>query len=81
MISSLIYLLTEKAEETVIEPENELDFWIHQIYAFFAKKFFPSYDYNLILKKEAAEDRVRQAVLARIAKVKAEEAARYNFNK
>ncbi|XP_058851883.1 radial spoke head 10 homolog B [Acipenser ruthenus] len=68
--------LPEKAEETVIEPENELDFWIHQIYAFFAKKFFPSYDYNLILKKEAAEDRVRQAVLARIAKVKAEEAAR-----
>ncbi|MBN3303909.1 R10B1 protein, partial [Amia calva] len=62
--------------EGLDERESELDRWIQQVHVFFTKRFFPAYEYSLLVKKEVAEERERRVVRARTARARAAEAAR-----
>ncbi|KAM6951062.1 radial spoke head 10 homolog B [Aplochiton taeniatus] len=76
---------TEPAEERGMEGkpagpeaslESELDLWIQRTHQFFTKTFFPAFEYNLLLKREMEEGRLREEAWSRIALAKATEAAR-----
>ncbi|MBN3311546.1 R10B1 protein, partial [Atractosteus spatula] len=66
----------ENSEDTASEPESKLECWIQQMRIFFTQKLFPSYEHNLLVKREVAEERGRRVVRARMAKARVEEAAR-----
>ncbi|KAJ7984685.1 hypothetical protein DPEC_G00357320 [Dallia pectoralis] len=57
-------------------PSPELNFSIQGTHHFFTQRFFPAYEYSLVLKGEVVNDRLRQKELARIALAKAKEDVR-----
>ncbi|XP_030630978.1 radial spoke head 10 homolog B [Chanos chanos] len=59
-----------------VNPDTELECWIHGTHEFFTKTFFPAYEHSLQLDKEVQEERLRQSTRYRIALAKAKEYAR-----
>ncbi|NXI93414.1 R10B2 protein, partial [Psophia crepitans] len=65
--------LTEAAKT---KQDEEFNLWMCQVQTFFTTKFFPAYQHEKVLREKIQENRIRDAELAELRKIKDEELAK-----
>ncbi|GAB0196609.1 radial spoke head 10 B-like [Grus japonensis] len=68
--------LTDEPKEAKTEQEEEFSLWMCQVQIFFTTKFFPAYQHEKVLREKIQENRIRDAELAELRKIKDEELAK-----
>ncbi|KFQ99806.1 Radial spoke head 10 B, partial [Nipponia nippon] len=68
--------LTDEPKETKTEQDEEFSLWLCQVQIFFTTKFFPAYQHEKVLGEKMKENRIRDAELAELRKIKDEELAK-----
>ncbi|KFO14038.1 Radial spoke head 10 B, partial [Balearica regulorum gibbericeps] len=68
--------LTDEPKEAKTEQEEEFSLWMCQVQIFFTTKFFPAYQHEKVLREKIQENRLRDAELAELRKIKDEELAK-----
>ncbi|KAM6320492.1 radial spoke head 10 homolog B [Podargus strigoides] len=68
--------LTDEPEEAKTEQDEEFHLWMFQVQTFFTTKLFPAYEHEKMLRKKTKENRIRDAELAELRKIKDEELAK-----
>nr|XP_009492073.1 PREDICTED: radial spoke head 10 homolog B2-like [Pelecanus crispus] len=69
--------LTDEPKEAKTEQDEEFSLWMCQMQIFFTAKFFPAYQHEKVLKEKIKENRIRDAELAELRKMKDEELAKF----
>lgn len=67
--------VADKTKETRTEQE-EFSLWMGQVNIFFTTKLFPAYQHEKVLKEKIKENRIWDAELAELRKIKDEELAK-----
>lgn len=57
--------------------DEEFGQWMYQVQIFFIKNFFPAYHHEKALREKIKENRIQDAELAELRKMKDEELAKY----
>ncbi|NXG34864.1 R10B2 protein, partial [Dromaius novaehollandiae] len=68
--------VTEKLEDDKNEQNEEVGLQLCQVQIFFISKFFPAYQHEQVLKEKIKENRIRDAEIAELRKLKDEELAK-----
>lgn len=68
--------VADEPEEAKTEQDEEFSLWMCQVQIFFTTKFFPAYQHEKVLSKKIKENRIRDAELAELRKIKDEELAK-----
>ncbi|XP_075293180.1 radial spoke head 10 homolog B isoform X3 [Opisthocomus hoazin] len=69
--------LRDEPKEAKTEQDEEFSLWMHQVQIFFTTKFFPAYQHEKVLREKIKENRIRDAELAELRKIKDEELAKF----
>lgn len=56
--------------------QDEFSLWMGQVHIFFTTKLFPAYQHEKVLKEKIKENRIWDAELAELRKIKDEELAK-----
>ncbi|KAM6407615.1 radial spoke head 10 homolog B [Rhynochetos jubatus] len=68
--------VTDGPKEARTEQEEEFSLWMCQVQIFFTTKFFPAYQHEKVLREKIKENRIRDAALTELRKIKDEELAK-----
>ncbi|KFM12335.1 Radial spoke head 10 B, partial [Aptenodytes forsteri] len=68
--------LTDEPKEAKTEQDEEFSLWMCQVRIFFTTKFFPAYQHEKVLSEKIKENRIQDAELAELRKIKDEELAK-----
>ncbi|PKU43246.1 hypothetical protein llap_6445 [Limosa lapponica baueri] len=66
----------DEPKEDKREQDEEFSLWMHQVQIFFTAKFFPAYQHEKALREKIKDNRVRDAELAELRRIKDEELAK-----
>ncbi|NXF69285.1 RS10B protein, partial [Ciccaba nigrolineata] len=67
--------LTDEPKEGKTEQDEEFRLWMCQVHIFFTTKLFPAYQHEKVLREKIKENRIQDAELAELRKIKDEELA------
>ncbi|KFP74505.1 Radial spoke head 10 B, partial [Apaloderma vittatum] len=67
--------LRDEPKEPKTEQDEDFTLWMCQVHVFFTAKFFPAYQHEKLLREKIKENRVQDAELAQLRKIKDEELA------
>ncbi|XP_009948940.1 PREDICTED: radial spoke head 10 homolog B2-like [Leptosomus discolor] len=67
--------LTDEPKEAKTAQDDEFSLWMWQVQIFFTTKFFPAYQHEKVLREKIKENRIWDAELAELRKIKDEELA------
>uniref|UniRef100_A0A8C0FEW2 R10B2 protein n=1 Tax=Bubo bubo TaxID=30461 RepID=A0A8C0FEW2_BUBBB len=80
--------LADEPKEGKTEQDEEFSLWMCRVQIFFTTKLFPAYQHEKVLREKIKENRIRDAELAELRKIKDEELAdtaeassKYSLNK
>uniref|UniRef100_A0A8B9DS52 Uncharacterized protein n=1 Tax=Anser cygnoides TaxID=8845 RepID=A0A8B9DS52_ANSCY len=72
---SVFFFLSNKLEAKTVKDE-EFGRWVYQVQIFFINNFFPAYHHEKALREKIKENRIQDAELAELRKMKDEELAK-----
>ncbi|NXX37813.1 R10B2 protein, partial [Tricholaema leucomelas] len=76
LINMFNLLVADEQKEARTEQEEEVSLRMRQVQIFFTTKLFPAYQHEKVLRDKIKENRIRDAEVAELRKIKDEELAR-----